>query len=96
MLVASVARPRTTCSRRARGQIDRTVEDATFGPVRAHITGTPTLDRAIKDESLDSTSALVIAIPLLFVALLLILRAPFAAATTGLPAPSRPSPGSAS
>jgi RND superfamily putative drug exporter len=52
-------------------------------PVRAHITGQPTLDRAIQDEALHTARvATLLALPLLFLALLLVLRAPLAALIT--------------
>ena len=64
--------------------IDSTVDDPTpAAPVRSHISGTPTLDRAIEDEALHTTRvATLLALPILFLALLLILRAPLAALVT--------------
>jgi hypothetical protein len=83
MIVASVARSNEDMIDSVQSEIDRTVERATSGTVRPHITGTPTLDRAIEDEALASTRiAMLIALPILFVALLIILRAPFAALIT--------------
>jgi putative drug exporter of the RND superfamily len=83
MIVASVARSNEDMIDGVQSDIDRTVERATSGTVRPHITGTPTLDRAIEDEALASTRiATLIALPILFVALLIILRAPFAALIT--------------
>jgi RND superfamily putative drug exporter len=63
--------------------IDSTVEIHTSGRVRSHISGTPTLDRAIEDEALATTRvATLVALPVLFLALLVILRAPLAALAT--------------
>jgi uncharacterized membrane protein YdfJ with MMPL/SSD domain len=83
MIVASVARSNEDMVDGVQSEIDRTVERATSGTVVPHITGTPTLDRAIEDEALDSTRlATLIALPILLVALLVILRAPLAALIT--------------
>ena len=83
MIVASVARSNEDMIDGVQAEIDRTVDRTTSGSVRPHVTGTPTLDRAIEDEALDSTrSATLIALPILFIALLVILRAPFAALIT--------------
>ena len=67
-------------------QIERLVASTTSAPVQAHVTGQPTLDRAIKDEALATTKrAELIAVGLLFVLLLIGLRAPVAAfAAVGL------------
>jgi RND superfamily putative drug exporter len=63
--------------------IDRTVQAYTTAPVQSHISGTPTLDRAIEDEALHTTRvATLLALPILFLALLIILRAPLAAFVT--------------
>jgi putative drug exporter of the RND superfamily len=83
MIVASVARTNEEMIDEVQGSIDRTVEIHTFGDVRAHISGTPTLDRAIEDEALHTTRvATLVALPILFLALLVILRAPLAALVT--------------
>lgn len=52
-------------------------------PVNTHITGQPTLDQAIEDEALHTARvATLLALPILFLALLLVLRAPLAALIT--------------
>ena len=52
-------------------------------PVRAHISGQPTLDQAIEDEALHTARvATLLALPILFLALLIVLRAPIAALIT--------------
>ncbi|MBN1530025.1 MAG: MMPL family transporter [Thermoleophilaceae bacterium] len=83
MLVVSVAKTEEQMLDGMQDTIDRTVEIHTFGPVNAHITGQPTLDRAIEDEAVSSTRwATAVALPILFVALLLVLQAPVAALVT--------------
>ena len=83
MIVASVARTNEQMIDEVQDSIDRTVEIHTFGDVEAHISGTPTLDRAIEEEALDSTRvATLLALPILFLALLIVLRAPLAALIT--------------
>ena len=83
MVLASVARTEDEMLDEVQQSIDRTVAIHTWGPVRAHISGTPTLDQAIEDEALQTTRvATLLALPLLFLALLLVLRAPLAALIT--------------
>jgi putative drug exporter of the RND superfamily len=83
MIVASVARTNEEMIDEVQASIDETVEIHTFGDVRAHISGTPTLDRAIEEEALHTTRvATLLALPILFLALLVILRAPLAALVT--------------
>lgn len=83
MILASVARTEQQMVDRYQRSIDKTVDAYTSAPVRSHVSGTPTLDRAIEDEALHTTRvATLLALPILFLALLLILRAPLAAAVT--------------
>ncbi len=83
MILASVARTEQQMIDRYQKSIDMTVDAYTSAPVRSHISGTPTLDQAIEDEALQSTRvATLLALPILFLALLLILRAPLAAFVT--------------
>jgi RND superfamily putative drug exporter len=80
MILASVAQTNERMIDEVQEDIDRTVAIHTFGKVRAHISGTPTLDRAIEEEALHTTRvATLMALPILFLALLIILRAPLAA-----------------
>ncbi len=80
MIVASVARTERAMVNTVQPQIERLVAQQTAAPVQAHITGQPALDRALKDEALATTRrAELIAIGLLFVLLLIGLRAPVAA-----------------
>jgi RND superfamily putative drug exporter len=80
MIVASVARTERAMVKTVQPQIERLVAQQTAAPVQAHITGQPTLDRALKDEALATTRrAELIAIGVLFALLLIGLRAPVAA-----------------
>ena len=80
MIVASVARTERAMVKTVQPQIERLVASTTTAPVQAHVTGQPTLDRALKDEALATTKrAELIAVGLLFVLLLIGLRAPVAA-----------------
>ena len=83
MILASVARTEEQMVDRYQRSIDKTVDAYTSAPVRSHTSGTPTLDRAIEDEALHTTRvATLLALPILFLALLIILRAPLAALVT--------------
>ena len=80
MVVASVAQTETAMVDGIQEDIDRIVEREISGPVTPYITGTPTIDIATKDASLDAARrAQLLALPILFFVLLLILRAPVAA-----------------
>jgi RND superfamily putative drug exporter len=80
MIVASVARTERAMVKTVQPQIEALVARQTAAPVRAHVTGQPTLDRALKDEAIATTRrAELIAIGVLFVLLLIGLRAPVAA-----------------
>jgi RND superfamily putative drug exporter len=80
MIVASVARTERQMVDSVQPQIERIVAQEISGPVRAHVTGQPTLDRALKNEAIASARrAELIAIGVLFVLLLIGLRAPIAA-----------------
>jgi putative drug exporter of the RND superfamily len=80
MIVASVARSERAMVDTVQEQIEGTVDDTVSGDVKASITGQPTLDRALRDESIATTrQAMLIAIPILFLLLLVGLRAPVAA-----------------
>jgi RND superfamily putative drug exporter len=82
-IIASVARSEQEMLDDVQDSIDRTVTIHTWGDVQTHISGTPTLDQAIEDEALHTTRvATLLALPILFLALLIILRAPLAALIT--------------
>jgi RND superfamily putative drug exporter len=83
MILASVARTDEEMLDGVQDEIDRMVDVHTWGGVEPHISGTARLDQAIEDEAMQTTRlATAIALPILFLALLLILRAPLAALVT--------------
>lgn len=80
MIVASVAQTEEEMVSSRQGDIEAIVDESITGGVSASITGQPTLDIAIKDTAISSTrEAILLALPLIFLVLLLILRAPVAA-----------------
>jgi RND superfamily putative drug exporter len=80
MIVASVAQTEEAMVDGVQRDIDRTVDQKISEPVRPYITGTPTIDIATKDASLEAARrAELLALPILFVVLLVFLRAPVAA-----------------
>ncbi len=82
MIVVSVDRAEKDVVDYDQPQIERLVARDIARPVRASVTGQPSIDRALKNEALSSTlRSELIAVAILFVLLLLALRAPLAAAT---------------
>jgi RND superfamily putative drug exporter len=80
MIVASVARTERAMVDTVQEEIEATVQATVAGDVEASITGQPTLDRALRDESIATTrEAMLIASAVLFVLLLAGLRTPVAA-----------------
>ncbi|HEX5618849.1 MAG TPA: MMPL family transporter [Solirubrobacteraceae bacterium] len=80
MIVASVGQTERAMVDGIQKQIDRIVDQQISAPVTSYITGTPTIDLATKDQSLDAARrAELLALPILFFVLLVILRAPIAA-----------------
>ena len=80
MIVLSVAKTEGQMVETVQPQIERTVDSVLTEQVQAHITGQPTLDRALKDEAISTTrQAELIAVGVLFVLLLIGLRTPVAA-----------------
>ncbi len=80
LIVASVAQSEGTMIKTTQGQIDRLVARTVVRPVDASITGQPTIDRAMKDQAIDAArSSMAWTLPILFVVLLLLLRAPLVA-----------------
>jgi putative drug exporter of the RND superfamily len=80
MLVASVAQTEEAMVDGIQQDIDRIVDAEISEPVTPYITGTPTIDLAAKDQALDAArQAELLALPILFVVLLVVLRAPVAA-----------------
>ena len=80
MIVAAVARTEDQMVSTYQRQIERTVDRKVSGDVHAYVTGTASLDRALREQAIhDGRRASYLALPLVFVALLLVLRAPIAA-----------------
>ena len=80
MIVASVARTEEEMVKTHQEQIEALVDKTIGGPVEASVTGQPSIDKAMQDESIDSLRrTLPIALAILFVVLLVLLRAPVAA-----------------
>ncbi|HEX6743937.1 MAG TPA: MMPL family transporter [Solirubrobacteraceae bacterium] len=80
MIVVSVDRPETTVLKTDLPQIERLVHNRIQAPARAHITGQASIDAALKSAMIEKTRrAELLAIPLLFLVLLVLLRAPVAA-----------------
>jgi RND superfamily putative drug exporter len=80
MIVVSVDRAEKTVVQTDQPQIEHLVSRQVSGNVRAFITGQPSLDRALKDASLTNLRRTeLIAIGILFLLLLIGLRAPIAA-----------------
>lgn len=81
-IVAAIERPEKRVIASSLPQIERTVAASVDPPVEAYITGQATIDRAMREQTLDDTRvALAIALPALFLILLALTRAPVAAAT---------------
>jgi RND superfamily putative drug exporter len=80
LIVAAVARDKEAMVKTHQDEIDRAVDKIVAAPVRAAISGTPTLDRAMRDEAIETTrTGAAIALPVAFVLLLVLLRAPVVA-----------------
>ncbi|MBI5106007.1 MAG: MMPL family transporter [Solirubrobacterales bacterium] len=80
MIVASVARSERDMVDTYQAQIQDVVDRTVSSPVHAHVTGQPTLDIALKDAAVDTTrTAELLAIPIIFLVLLLLLARPVAA-----------------
>ena len=80
LIIASVAESEKTMVNTDQAQIEKTVDSTVSNPVKASVSGQPSIDRALKDEAIDTTKrSVAIALPILFIVLLLVLRAPFAA-----------------
>jgi putative drug exporter of the RND superfamily len=80
MIVVSVARTPEEMAAHVQGEIERTVSRTAGPELQARYVGTAVLDRAMKDEVVAATQrAEAIAVGILFVLLLVLLRAPVAA-----------------
>ncbi|HEU4975263.1 MAG TPA: MMPL family transporter [Baekduia sp.] len=80
MVIAAVAATDKQMFDGRQEQLDQLVSSTVKAPVKTYITGTPALERGLADASIDTTrTAILWALPILFVILLLLLRAPVAA-----------------
>jgi uncharacterized membrane protein YdfJ with MMPL/SSD domain len=80
MIVVSIDRSETAVLKTDLPRIERLVHTRVHAPVRAHITGQASIDAALKSAMIEQTRrAELLAIALLFLVLLLLLRAPIAA-----------------
>jgi X-X-X-Leu-X-X-Gly heptad repeat protein len=80
MIVASVAANEKEMVATKQDEIDALVAKTVSAPVHTSITGQPSIDRAMKDQSIDTTrKTVLITLPILVIVLLLLLRAPVAA-----------------
>jgi RND superfamily putative drug exporter len=85
MIVVSVDRPEKDVVKWDQPQIERLLARTISAPVRASITGQPSIDRALKESVLSSTRrSELVALAILSVLLLLALRVPLAAAAVTL------------
>jgi RND superfamily putative drug exporter len=85
MIVVSVDRAEKDVVNNDQPQIERLVARDIARPLRASVTGQPSIDRALKDQALSATRrSELIAVGILFLLLLLALRAPLAAAIVTL------------
>lgn len=85
MVVASVARSEKAMVKTHQKAIEQLVARDIATPVRATVTGQPSIDRALRDRSLDATrTAELIAIGVLFVLLSFMLRSPLAGGVIAL------------
>jgi putative drug exporter of the RND superfamily len=82
MIVVSVDRPEKDVVNTDQPQIEALVARDVRAPVHASVTGQPSIDRALKNEALSTTRrSELIALGILFLLLLVGLRAPLAAVT---------------
>jgi RND superfamily putative drug exporter len=80
MMVVSVDRSEKEVVKYDQPQIERLVAQKVHGPVKAYITGQPALDRALRDASISNLRQTeLITVGILFLLLLIGLRAPVAA-----------------
>ena len=85
MIVVSVDRPESEVVNTDQPQIEALVRRDISAPVRASVTGQPSIDRALKDEALSTARrSELIALGILFLLLLIGLRAPLAAGVVTL------------
>jgi X-X-X-Leu-X-X-Gly heptad repeat protein len=80
MLVTSVAQTERAMVDGVQDDLDQIIDRTVAGPVKAHVSGTPTINMAMGRQALDEARlASLLALPILLGVLLLVLRAPVAA-----------------
>ena len=81
-IVAAIERPEKQVISTTLPQIEKTVAASVHAPVQVHITGQASIDRAMRQQTLNDTRiALAIALPALLLILIVLTRAPIAALT---------------
>lgn len=84
-IVASVGRSEKTVANTIQPQIDRTVRAYVHSPVRSYVTGQPSIDRAMRHESVHTTrNAVLIALPVVFLLCTLLFGSPLQGAVVAL------------
>ena len=80
-IVTAVEASEKTAANTIQPQIDRTVKRYVSSPVTAYVTGQPSIDRAMRSQSIYTTrTAVLIALPVLFLLITLLFGAPVLAA----------------
>ncbi len=80
-IVTAVERSEKDVANTVQPQIDRTVKRYVSSPVTAYVTGQPSIDRAMRSQSISTTrTAVLLALPVLFVLCVLLFGAPVLAA----------------
>lgn len=80
MIIADVAKTDRQMFDGRQEQVEHLVRTSVTPPVTSYVTGTPALQRGLADASLHATRvAVALSLPILFVLLLVVLRAPVAA-----------------
>jgi len=80
-IVTAVERSEKTVANTIQPQIDRTVQRYVAVPVTAHVTGQPSIDRAMRHEAISTTrTAILIALPTIFLLCAVLFGTPVIAA----------------
>lgn len=80
-IVTAIEKPEKTVANTIQPQIDRTVRRYVAAPVKAYVTGQPSIDRAMRSESISTTrTAILIALPTIFLLCAVLFGTPVVAA----------------
>lgn len=80
-IVTAVERPEKTVANTIQPQIDRTVRQYVNAPVKAYVTGQPSIDRALRSQAISTTrTAILIALPTIFLLCAVLFGTPVVAA----------------